>query len=145
MSDLPKVTLQRTKHEPGYAMFGALYNETGRRECFTLELPWRDNWDNVSCIPAGEYIAERYYSPKHKTVVFRLTNVPDRDFIEIHIANHPSELLGCIAVGVAIGPVETTHGAKGIGVQASTAAFRAFMADHPEQRFALTVIDPVDA
>ena len=31
-------------------------------EAKTLELPWKDNWQNVSCIPPGLYRIEARYS-----------------------------------------------------------------------------------
>ena len=51
---------------------------------YTLELPWKENRRNISRIPAGEYEAIKYYSPKHKRIVILLLDVPDRTNIEIH-------------------------------------------------------------
>ena len=66
----------------------------------TLELPWKDNKPNVSCIPVGVYPFHKRYSEKHGMTVIGIYDVPDRKDIEIHIANFVYELLGCIAVGV---------------------------------------------
>ena len=35
--------------------FGEMYDEDEHLVGVTVELPWRDNQTNVSCIPAGEY------------------------------------------------------------------------------------------
>jgi len=52
-------------------------------------------------IPSGEYKFRLYPSPKLKgRLVPLLEDVPGRDLIEIHVANEPHELLGCIAPGM---------------------------------------------
>lgn len=65
--------------------------------CATIELPWKDNHSQVSCIPEGEYLLNKRYSLKlgwHLQVM----NVKDRDLILIHAANNAlHELKGCIA------------------------------------------------
>jgi hypothetical protein len=73
----------------------------GSFQCLTLELPWKENSKNVSCIPAGEYTASRYQSPKHGPVIL-IADVPDRSFIEIHAGNYTRDVLGCILVGDSI-------------------------------------------
>jgi hypothetical protein len=73
----------------------------GKRECYTIELPWRDNQPGASCIPEGEYPISIYYSEKHKREVMLLHDVPGRSMVEIHIANYPADLLGCIGVGMS--------------------------------------------
>ncbi|WP_371559569.1 DUF5675 family protein [Flavobacterium sp. Arc2] len=51
----------------------------------------------ISCIPEGEYVLQKWFSPKFKWHI-HLQNVPRRDFILIHPANDAKkELLGCIA------------------------------------------------
>lgn len=67
-------------------------------ECFTLELPWRENQRNVSCIPAGRYPVIPRFSERFKHHL-HLLNVPGRDLILIHEANFVDQLRGCIAVG----------------------------------------------
>lgn len=81
---------------------GALYvKDEGKIlfNCKSLELPWKDNEKNISCIPKGIYNAEKHFSPRFKTEVILLKNVPNRDAIEIHPANFVRQLRGCIAVG----------------------------------------------
>lgn len=62
----------------------------------TLELPDKDNEVNVSCIPEGIYIISRDHTGKHQ--YFKVNNVENRTFIEIHIATKTSHLLGCIGI-----------------------------------------------
>lgn len=72
--------------------------------CFTIELPWRDNRKNQSCIPAGTYQLKLRYSPRFKWHL-HVQRVPGRSLILFHPANHAMlELQGCIA------PVSTLTG-----------------------------------
>ena len=65
--------------------------------CYTIELPWLGNQKRISCIPEGEYILQKRFSPKFKWHL-HLMNVPGRDLILIYPANDAKkELLGCIA------------------------------------------------
>lgn len=73
----------------------------GDFKCCTLELPWKDNNQNVSCIPAGIYDAVKYDSPKHGDVIL-LLDVHNREMIEVHSGNYTRQILGCILVGDGI-------------------------------------------
>jgi hypothetical protein len=73
----------------------------GDFQCFTLELPWQNNWRDISCIPEGAYIATKYDSPKHGNVLL-LHNVQNRSLIEIHAGNFTRQIEGCILVGDSI-------------------------------------------
>ncbi|HEX6462802.1 MAG TPA: DUF5675 family protein [Vicinamibacterales bacterium] len=122
------------------------YATYGRLDSFvTAELPWRDNAPDISCIPAGTYTAERYLSPDHGYVVFRLIDVPGRGYIELHIGCLPArDSKGCILLGSKFGDVDYADGkpnASGPGILGSKTAFHTFMLAHPEQRFTLTITD----
>lgn len=67
-------------------------------QCFTLELPWKENQQNISCIPAGRYPIVPRWSAKYKDHL-HILDVPNREWILIHEANYVHELRGCIAVG----------------------------------------------
>lgn len=65
--------------------------------CYTIELPWLGNQKRISCIPEGEYVVQKRFSPKFQWHL-HLKNVPGRDVILIHPANEArTELLGCLA------------------------------------------------
>ena len=66
--------------------------------CHTLELPWKDNQHNISCIPEGTYKVTRRISAKHG-LHFEIHDVKNRSYILIHSANFVSQLRGCVAVG----------------------------------------------
>ncbi len=70
----------------------------------TLELPWKFNQINISCIPEGHYLC----LPRKKSdteLVFRLYDVPNRSLIDIHIGNTNLDIEGCILVGQRFGKV----------------------------------------
>lgn len=69
-------------------------------ECKTMELPWRDNRRNVSCIPPGAYEVRKHLSPKFGRS-FHVLNVPGRSEILIHPGNYNRDTLGCILPGIA--------------------------------------------
>ena len=58
--------------------------------CKTLELPWKENKNNVSCIPKGTYLCKytrsnRISAEKKKDVfTYEVLNVPNRAGIRIH-------------------------------------------------------------
>lgn len=66
--------------------------------CYTLELPWADNLNNISCISAGTYSGILRYD---KTDGWRiqLENVPNRTGVQIHMGNYTSQIKGCVLVG----------------------------------------------
>ena len=83
-------------------------------ECFTIELPWKDNQPRISCIPEGAYALKKRYSLKFKEHLL-VDGVKGRDVILIHPANDAlKELKGCIA------PVSILTG-EGKGLQSRAA------------------------
>lgn len=64
----------------------------------TLELPWKDNKRNISCIPVGKYKV-KYRSSRSKGKHLILLDVPNRDLILIHSGNYPKDTQGCILIG----------------------------------------------
>lgn len=70
----------------------------GQVICYTLELPWKDNQNNISCIPVGSYKGIlRYDKPDGWRI--QLENVPNRTGVQIHMGNYTSQIEGCILVG----------------------------------------------
>lgn len=65
---------------------------------FTLELPWKSNTKNISCIPMGTYDCVPHNSARFKNI-YRLLDVPGRSGILIHIGNYLKEIEGCILPG----------------------------------------------
>lgn len=81
---------------------------------YTLELPWRDNSRNISCIPAGIYECNFTVSAHFKRTMYLVDGVNNRTGIRIHSANLAGDktlglkcqLNGCIAIGERIGKIE---------------------------------------
>ena len=64
----------------------------------TLELPWRDNEPQHSCIPLGTYTCRRIQSP-HFGETFEITGVPGRSHVLFHKGNTTQDTKGCVLVG----------------------------------------------
>lgn len=80
----------------------------------TLELPWRDNQSDISCIPAGTYpfILVKTRRPiGGRSHLYLINNVPDRFGILAHAGTfagqtdkgYKSSVLGCCLVGYRTG------------------------------------------
>jgi hypothetical protein len=71
--------------------------------CLSLELPWLNNAQHISCIPAGRYFCKPRETPG-KGRHFILENVPGRSLILIHTGNYAAgkkvDTEGCILLGM---------------------------------------------
>lgn len=94
-----------------------IYNKTGIPSIVTLEEPWRGNAAEISCIPTGTY---EFFLSTNKVgrSVFKLSDVPGRKGIQVHIGNDLSDTTGCILVGKELG-----HSDIGPTIHKSTQAF----------------------
>lgn len=82
---------------------GELTLKSNTWTCFTLELPWKNNENGISCIPDGLYEFEKVPASEHIPYEHVLIkDVPGRDGIKIHIANFAAgklvQLKGCTTV-----------------------------------------------
>lgn len=77
----------------------------------TLELPDLNNSRGKSCIPAGVYKLDFNENETPLTKKYRsrfgffdyhiqIKDVPNRDYIYIHVGNYPKDINGCIAIGL---------------------------------------------
>ena len=69
--------------------------------CFSLELPNKDNRQDISCIPDGIYDYYFRDSPSNGEIL-ELRNVTGRSYIQIHSGNFTRQIKGCILVGDSI-------------------------------------------
>lgn len=109
--------------------------------CHTLELPWRDNQRNISCIPSGDYKCVIKISPKFGKV-YLLTGVPQRNNVLIHSGNYAGDVSlgyktnvqGCILLGTVRGALQSQ-----LAVLNSRIAVRRFMDRMNNNEFLLKV------
>lgn len=114
---------------------------------YTLELPWRDNRNDISCIPSGQYVCRITKSPRFKRDMYLVEGVQGRFGIRIHSANLAgdttkglrSHLNGCIAIGESRG----TMGRQKALLQ-SQPAVRKFEELLDRKPFILEVINGMD-
>jgi hypothetical protein len=101
----PTVRLDRLYHDE-YQTRGIIsYKQHAWR---TLELPWRDNEQNISCIPPAPEKRLSMYplrhrdaheSPKNDYDHFQVEDVNGRSYILVEIGNLYEQTRGCIFVG----------------------------------------------
>lgn len=96
------ITLQRITFNATGPTYGVLLIDNVP-QAVTLELPWKENQTDVSCIPAGDYTVISHNSVEHPNT-WEITNVPNRTEILIHEANTVADLLGCIGAGTSFFP-----------------------------------------
>ena len=106
-----------------------------------IELPWRDNLSNLSCIPCGEYLCEAVRSPRFG-VVYQVKGVPDRSHVLIHAGNYAGDSTlgfrthshGCILLGRKRGRL-----GKQKAILCSKAALSSFLSTLERQPFTLII------
>jgi len=109
--------------------------------CRTLELPWRNNRRQISCIPPGIYDVEIRLSNKYGRIYW-VRRVPDRTYILIHSGNYAgdkskglkSHVMGCILLGKKSGRL----GGQ-VAVLNSRVAVRNFMEELEYEPFKLRI------
>lgn len=163
MGDLKKVLIQRleTSDEGTYGKLSTL-----GFECYTAELPDRDNADNLSRIPAGTYVCRWTQSNHRKNPdgsrewSYQIMDVPGREGIRVHAGNfagdrtrgYAADVEGCTLLGRAINEAmeipekkraahaSITH-VKQKGVTSSRDTVAAFAEHMNKDPFELTVAD----
>lgn len=111
--------------------------------CYTLELPWRENWWSISCIPKGNYDVSLKVSTRYG-LAYYLENVPNRSGIIIHSGNlagdeakgYKTNTRGCILLGQKTGTLEGQ-----MAVLLSRPAVTAFMNHMNRENFKLQIIE----
>lgn len=129
---LPRVVLLRPE-STDQGTFGRL--DFGAQSVHTLELPWRDNRRQKSCIPPGEYRCALVQSPRFGRV-YEVKGVPGRSAVLIHAANFAGDvdlgwathLHGCIAPCFRLGAMKNPEGKMQAAGLVSKPALNQFMA-----------------
>lgn len=113
----------------------------------TLELPWRDNKKQRSCIPVGTYRLIWSRSPKFG-MCYHVADVPGRSDVLVHAANFAgdvdlgwtSQLHGCIALATRIGFMKNLAGKMQLAGLVSKPALRCFESWGSEEDILLEII-----
>lgn len=88
---------------------GGKLHVDGKFICYTLELPWRWNRKDISCIPAGTYGC--FW--RHDRGRVQVENIPcpggERVAVQIHAGEVPDHSKGCILVGTSLQPNRVLH------------------------------------
>ncbi|PHS20236.1 MAG: hypothetical protein COA86_02790 [Kangiella sp.] len=111
--------------------------------CYFGELPWRNNLQSISCIPAGTYLCKLVESPKFGHV-YQLQSVPDRTHILIHAGNYvgnkdkgyKTNSYGCLLPGSSVGELSNQQ-----AVTASRYTLKKLMDELDGEDFELTIKD----
>lgn len=109
--------------------------------CRTLELPCRDNQQQISCIPTGVYDVEIRRSNKYGRIYW-IRKVPNRSYILIHSGNfagdknkgYKTHSYGCILLGKRSGYL-----GKQRAVLNSRITIRSFMEEMDYEPFRLRI------
>lgn len=116
-------------------------------QCFTLELPWKENENGVSCIETGHYKAVprttgRYAGTNLAYHVTELdgSEVEGRKHILIHPGNYYTDILGCILPGSQFGFINDDH-VYDIGNSTNTVRAMKTMADEFDLHVHGTYVD----
>jgi len=96
-----------------HGTFGFLSIEGSLFHCFMLELPWRNNERQRSCIPSGLYQLKWHRSPRFG-MVYKVEGVEGRSEILFHTGNfagdvslgYKSNSHGCLLPCTKIGKME---------------------------------------
>lgn len=124
------VILMRIRHRKTLGTAGLIITPSGR-DFPAIEQPWNGNAIGKSCIPAGRYTVRRDTTGRFQW--YEIENVPGgRTEIEIHPANHASELRGCVALGLS-------RSRNGYSVNSSRKAMQAFREEMGDADFELVV------
>ncbi len=98
-TNLFKITIDRKVKGDDCTQGYILVN--GEVMAYTLELPDKNNENNLSSVPKGSYEA-KIRTDGSLGWRIELFNVPGREHIEIHIGNFTSDIEGCILIGTKV-------------------------------------------
>ncbi len=131
------VTIKRNKDD-GKETLGTLtitQNNGDIWSCSTMELPWKNNQHDISCIPTGTY--QCTWSPFHDTFHYELQGTSPRTGIFIHPMNYYTDSEGCIGLGQPAGDINKDNEQDISNSQATIAKFESFFNKKP---FTITIM-----
>ena len=133
--DVSSPAVELIRHEENYffGTFGVLLINK-QLFCLTLEPRDEENANDISSIPAQQYMCKKYSSPRYPNT-FQVMHVPNRTNVLFHAGNVSNNTMGCILLGRSVG---TVNGKR--GVLDSNATMKEFMEImSPYASFTLTI------
>lgn len=97
----PIIELIRLEEDGQFGTFGVL-KINKKVFCVTLEPPDKENAQNISSIPAQQYVCRKYSSNRYPNT-YQVTNVPGRTSVLFHAGNKAEDTAGCILLGQHFG------------------------------------------
>ena len=124
---MPLVEIFRMEDCPVDGTFGTI-RINRRVTCVSLERPWLDNKENVSCIPVDAYLMKLILSPTYG-FTYEVQDVVDRKDILSHWGNWLTDSKGCVLTGEGFGIVagKTRYPEGKRGITNSQNTFRKFI------------------
>lgn len=90
------IKIVRTQH--GADGTRGIMTVDGKMFACTMERPWEQNQQNISCIPEGNYKGRKYASKRHGKTL-KISDVINRTGIIFHVGNDFTDSEGCILLG----------------------------------------------
>lgn len=126
-----------------FGTYSYLFRQDGSKVCCFVEPVWANNEPFKSCVPEGDYdlvphTSEKYgecYALESEFLGVTVYGPSIRDACLWHIANKPSQLVGCGAPGVNFGFLSGEWSVKSSGI-----AFKALMKELGGKPARLTIM-----
>lgn len=129
---MSQLILKRFAYTP-MGTFGSMQMPDGT-EIFTVEDAWRENQQNISCIPLGTYQCSPRFYNRGGYPAIRIEDVEDRSYILIHRGNTEVDVEGCIVTGTKLGFINNRW-----AVANSRTAFDIVVEHYGDKRFELKI------
>ncbi len=120
-----EIVIQRNQTCIDNATVGSL-SVGGTEIARTLELPFKDNQNNISRVPAGTYDGF-IRADGSKGWRIELKGVPGRTKVQLHVGNYTRETEGCVLLGLDAASAKSPQGVT-CAVTQSKEAFGALQA-----------------
>ena len=138
--------------EGTFGTWEALKESGEKFKCLSLELPWRDNQKEISCIQPRIYECVWAMSSRLKKETYEVQGVVGHDGIRVHKMNWAgdkskgfySDSEGCIGLGESEGPLKAPNGKMQNALWGSKKAYDAFIEFTGKEPFLLRIHDLID-
>jgi len=117
---LPIIEIIRLEENFKYGTFGVV-KINKQVFCVCLEPADLENKQNVSSIPAQQYLCQRYSSARYPNT-FQIMNIPNRNYVLFHAGNTIEHTKGCILLAQYFGKLKGNRAVLNSGL-----TFKSFM------------------